>query len=225
MKVKIIISCWPSFLKCSTQGMRASLEILGGSRILEVLDKHGEYNIPGYGFRNGDIDFVVYPSSHCYLSTSKNNGINSFSGSIKKQQNITDCDFILLMDADHSFLPEQINKLLKNDLPIVGGAYKYRHSCLSECYVAGDMRENGELKDRLHISSTGLNKVHWVGGGFVLVKVEVFNKLEFPWFRGGVVDMGDTANELGEDIGFCLQAMKANIPVYCDCDCRVGHSR
>ena len=51
----------------------------------------------------------------------------------------------------------------------------------------------------------------------------VFGKLEFPWFRRGVIDCGDEAEEMGEDIGFCLQCAKADIPIYVDCDNVVGH--
>jgi GT2 family glycosyltransferase len=180
--------------------------------------------IPCYGFEHNDVRFIIVPSSHCYLSTSKNRGVNSFSGCENKIQKITDCESVIFVDADHSFNPKNIDRLVASPYDIVGAAYWYRQGP-TDCLVAGTMRDDGYLTTRLLSTVVGLHRVDWVGGGFVAVKSTVFERLEYPWFRRGVIDNGNEAVELGEDIGFCLQAKRAGIQVWVDCDNVIGHGR
>jgi hypothetical protein len=223
--VKIIISCWPTFAQSATEGLRESLRVFAGTRCLEVLDTHdGMGKVPCYGFEHKDVRFIIVPSSHCYLSTSKNQGVNNFSGCERKTQPITDCEAVIFVDSDHSFTPENIEALVNSPYDITGAAYRYRQGP-TDCFVAGTMRDDGYLTARLLAIETGVHRVDWVGGGFIAVKSTVFEQLEYPWFRRGVIDNGATAVELGEDIGFCLQAKRAGIPVWVDCDCQVGHGQ
>lgn len=223
--VKIIISCWPTFQRSATQGMRESLRAFAGDRCLEVLDTHdGMGKVPCYQFERNDFCFIIVPSSHCYLSISKNQGVNSFNGCELKKQEIADCEGVLFMDADHSFVWADIARLLLGLFPVVGAAYHYRSGpWKGERFVAGTMADNGFITNRVLVSARGIHEVDWVGGGFLYVSSWVFGEIEYPWFRRGVIDIGSWALELGEDIGFCLQCNKAGIVIGLDCICQVGH--
>lgn len=57
------------------------------------------------------------------------------------------------------------------------------------------------------------------GMGAMLVKIEVFEKLEDPWFKVvyGPTDIGDRlAYRMTQDLYFCWQLFKKDIPVYVD---------
>jgi hypothetical protein len=75
----------------------------------------------------------------------------------------------------------------------------------------------GFIYSYVDATQTGVIKVDWVGGGFVLVRADTFSKIEYPWFHCAVLEDGDYASEMGEDIGFCLKCHKAGIPIYMHC--------
>jgi len=228
--IRIIVTCYPGFATGITEGLRQSLiRFAGTDKIIDELSLSTETKYRGYTVLRGEYRYLIYPSSHCFVSTARNNGVNIWNGSKKKHQEIADCQGIVFMDHDHSFEPEQIDRLVSCGKEIVSAAYPYRTTDvpLASCYVAGDFddRMNGMLCTRIHNSAGGMQLCGWSGGGFMYAIASVFGRLEYPWFRRGVIDNGDEADELGEDIGFCLQAQRAGIPVYCDCDNVVGHGQ
>jgi hypothetical protein len=226
--VKIIIACYPDFTAGTTWAPRASLRRMGGDRLLEVMHSNTATERHGYGFDCGDIRYIVYPSSHCYLSMARNNAIQTWSGSRKKYQIIDDCDGVLCIDADHSWEPEQVERLVLAGKPIIAAAYRLRTDKPPECdcYEAGyfDLA-TGAMGSRVHKSEVGIRRVDWIGGGFVYIRTAALAQMEYPWFRRGVFDCGDEALEMGEDVGLCKQAQKIGIPVFVDCDNVVGHGR
>lgn len=52
------------------------------------------------------------------------------------------------------------------------------------------------------------------GGGFVLVKREVFDKIEFPWFGANTLGDRKAWKFQGEDFWFAARCFEAKIPVY-----------
>lgn len=82
-------------------------------------------------------------------------------------------------------------------------------------YTAADMRElldSGQKKVRIH------------GGGMgcAMIRTEILNKLEFPWFDW--VNYADAKQEmLSEDLFFCERCKQANVPVYTDVRVNCGH--
>jgi hypothetical protein len=224
MIIKIIISCWPSFVNGTSKALRDSIERIFGGRALNVLDASVErIKIAGFGAEiNGNL-YKIFPSMTCSLARSKNDGIQTFSGSRKVTQKINDCDKVILIDHDHGFTLDTLERLATAPYDVIGAAYPYRYY-YDDCYVAGDFHDNGILKSRLLKTAKGIQKVDWIGGGFVCVNAGVFEQIEYPWFRYSVAyHDGDEATELGSDISFCLQLKKAGIPVYCDCDTIVTH--
>jgi hypothetical protein len=70
--------------------------------------------------------------------------------------------------------------------------------------------------------ATGFKKVDVCGMTGVLIKREVFEKLEQPWFKM-CYDKNSTSIEMGEDYYFCNKATEAGYEVWADFDLRQQH--
>ena len=198
--IKLIVPCFCSLEYASQKCFRESLANL------EKTDK-------------GDYDIRVIPKIDPYISMARNNGV---SDSPLKHQTITDCDYCLFIDADTGFTFGNIVSLIAENKPVIGGAVPYRKECdgLTRYYCGGNFIDDhpGFIGSFVDQKQTGIVKVDWAGGNFLLVRADVFSKIEYPWFNFGVLDNGDCAHEYGEDIGFCMKCYHAGIPIYLHCD-------
>jgi hypothetical protein len=70
---------------------------------------------------------------------------------------------------------------------------------------------------------TGIRQVDVVGGGCMLIKRGVFDKVKFPWFRWpeGIVNGAHVLKS--DDLDFCERASAAGINVWANGDVRCGH--
>ena len=66
----------------------------------------------------------------------------------------------------------------------------------------------------------GLTEVTATGTGCILIKTEVFTRIDPPWFEFTINEQGDT---VGEDIGFCYKAGDVGIKVHVDCSIETEH--
>ena len=96
-----------------------------------------------------------------------------------------------------------------------------------------DFKTNGGVMN--HEMVDGIQKrrkpftVDYTGFGWVLIKNGVFehNEMKYPWFapQMQVFDSGEVQDMCGEDVSFCLDAIKAGFEIWCDPTCRVGHEK
>ena len=153
-------------------------------------------------------------------------------GATTVKQTLTDkFTHYLFVDADIGWWPEDILGLLRRRKDIISAAYVARS--VPDCYQAGKWEHTiGNPGALVSTTSTGLNKVHWVGAGFLLVTRRALERMDYPWFRHWLVSIDEEvgnglvrrhAVESNEDCGFCVNATKAGIPIYLDCDQRVKH--
>lgn len=123
-------------------------------------------------------------------------------------------DAILWIDSDMRFPKDSLEILLSRKLPIVGvNATTRRFPCVP---TALDIDE--ETNDLVKVTSkdkTGLEEVMGVGFGMVLIRKEVFQKAQKPWFWFQQTDKGGT---IGEDIYFCAKAFDAGYKTVVDHD-------
>lgn len=142
---------------------------------------------------------------------------------VKKQKDFGDFDYFLFVDSDIEFHLKNALALLAHKKDAISAAYIRRDR--PHFLQAGMWDENfpGNIKDHFKTDSTGLHKVDYVGAGFLLVKAEVFAKIEYPWFRRALIEKEDCQAETGEDYGFCLQLKKAGIDIWVDFDTKVNH--
>jgi len=127
---------------------------------------------------------------------------------------------ILFLDDDMAFKPDTLYKLLEHDKDIVSGLYlarKYPHQPMVFESAAKDGRCFAYY---LNGAKERLVKVVAAGAGCLLVKTEVFKKVERPWFRLGELE----SDQWCDDIGFFKRVREAGITdIYCDMDVKVGH--
>jgi GT2 family glycosyltransferase len=132
-------------------------------------------------------------------------------------------DYLLMLDDDHiigindtnwDFL-QRLIKHLENDPKkgIVGGLYYQRGG---DTYPVCMQEHEGGYFFIHHSEITGkLQKMSVVGGGCMLLRMSMFDKLEEPWFG--------PEYEYGTDIQICRQAEKAGFEVWIDTSVEIGH--
>lgn len=172
-----------------------------------------------------ELDIKLIQGSN--LPRNRNAAINS-EISKEKHQKLEKFDYMLFLDSDIGFKPEDIENLVNRELPIVSAAYRKREALEYMC--AGNWANHpGVVKDEKCIpwKAEGLKTVDWVGAGILLLKREVLETMEYPWFRGDTIEYeenGKVCSALtSDDIGFCLNAKRADYDIHVDCDCKVDH--
>ena len=135
-------------------------------------------------------------------------------------------DYLLLMDADTTNCPSDIiERFIAWDKDVVS-AYSYnRHFP----YMANVFKLQNEteslydLKPERHSGPNGgaltvgqgLQKVDMVSTQMLLIKTEVFSKVEFPWFS--------YEKNILPDAFFCQKCRDAGVEVWCDTDYVAEH--
>jgi hypothetical protein len=139
-------------------------------------------------------------------------------------------DYIFLWEADMNIPPETLQYLIEDDKDVVSGlyfqkvypnmpvAYNYMNHPVSKyvmsCYYYYD---DGNPKK-------GLRPVDVVGAGCVLIKADVFKKIEPPYFKFLKEDPGALdGNSISADNFFCRKLKDADIKVYLDTRIVCGH--
>ena len=123
----------------------------------------------------------------------------------------TDCTHILWLDSDMSFPSNTLNALLSHDKDIIACNYSTRvppHRPVA-------FRSKNDLDSRVY-TGTGIQKIWAIGLGCMLVKREVFETLEKPYFKISWDDQHDSL--MGEDIYFCTRANEAGYEIWLEND-------
>lgn len=116
---------------------------------------------------------------------------------------------VLMIDSDMRFPPDTLERLLAHDVDIVGANYVAR----------GGQENTARYSDGSYVPSTdrtGLEPVHVVGCGVVLIAARVFRALDPPWFPTPWDE--ESEQHVSEDVWFCAQARKAGFQPYVDHD-------
>lgn len=123
-------------------------------------------------------------------------------------------DHLLWLDSDMRFPKETIGHLILRDKPIVAANYATRRMPVKP--VA--MRDARGQIERVYTGpeSEGLEAVDYVGMGVMMVKREVFEKVEQPWFAIPYSTVGN--HYIGEDVFFCRKAKEAGYETLVDHD-------
>ena len=138
------------------------------------------------------------------------------------------CDAVLFIDADMTFEPDALERIVSHDKPIVGGFCRKRRKPFGSVLY----RYVEELDQFTLIEAPegdGLIEVDATGGAFLYVKMEVFDELERqgkPWFINKEIYEEDCIRDedfMGEDLYFFRQILETDYPVYVDLGLKVGH--
>lgn len=119
-------------------------------------------------------------------------------------------EWIWFIDDDHAFQPNILVSLLNDNVDIVTPLCLRRVQpflpvgCVDGGFM--DLRETPEK---------GLVEVEHAGSSGMLIRREVIETVEPPWFELG--------NGISEDVNFCRKAKKAGFKVHVDVGAKLGH--
>jgi len=134
-----------------------------------------------------------------------------------------DYDYIMWIDSDQVFEPNDFFKLLEHDKDIVSGLYlrKPRSDNLNDIPIEfACFNEDGKKLYTNEVNGE-LIKVWSNGMGWMLIKKGVFEKIEYPWFGPIIEGLGFH----GEDVSFQLRARDSGFESYVDTSIVVGHEK
>ena len=135
-------------------------------------------------------------------------------------------DFYLSTDDDMAFTPQAVERLIALNLDIVGASYMTRSGPDAHLVVACPLDKRNK-DDWFKVWDRGLQEARWIGGGCMLIRKNVFESMQYPWWRNNTifeeiegVQYGDIQTE---DLSFCEDARKAGFRVFIDLDNRIAH--
>ncbi len=124
-----------------------------------------------------------------------------------------------ILFIDHDVLPRRstLQKLLDYDKDIVAGVYPMvQQGKLSWC-LSREEPYKGLEYDKL---PDNLFKTKFVGCGMMLVKTEVFDKLEWPYWKK---EFAPGVFKTGDDVYFCKKARDAGYDIWVDPKLKCHH--
>jgi len=188
-------------IACSTQG---TLKTKTALSIIETIRL------------NKSIDFLPIFRFGGYIAENK-------AKEVEVAQNCL-CSHIFFVDHDMKFDPNVVTKLLSYDKYIIGAMYNYRYLPIEP--MVKFLKEDGDWTAKIEEAKIDKipNKIFEVGatgGGMLLVKMSVFDKLKKPYFK--MEQDGEGNRVVTEDSGFYLQAQKLGIKVWCDPSLGIKH--
>jgi len=184
---------------------------------------------------NNNINPILsnHYDSNVYYARQKCLGPDSTRGSNQKPYNgKVKYDYLMWIDSDMYFSPQQLEGLLDMNKDIASGLYRMQDGkkfATVEKYNTKEYQENGEftfLNDKLLEDKPDIFPVEYTGFGWVLIKYGVIEKMDYPWFRPEWMKMGENIEEFtSEDVGFCINAIKKGFKIYVNKNIIIGHEK
>jgi GT2 family glycosyltransferase len=144
-------------------------------------------------------------------------------------------DYIMWIDSDVVFTPDQLFKLIDADKEIVSGVYMMQdntHFATVETWDNEFFKANGYfpfLTPEILATKTEPFVVDYTGFGWILMKKGVFESLEYPWFqpiwKEYEIDGKTIRDFTMEDVAFCHMIKEKGYDVYIEPTVRVGHEK
>jgi hypothetical protein len=165
----------------------------------------------GYTIGSSDNKVVIYSSSGTLLSSQRQD--------LARDAVEAGCTHTLWLDSDMRFPKDTILHLLERDQDIICANYAKRRFPTEPIAVKKNVPgEDAEKINRVYTEddSTGLVEVDYCGMGVMLVKAEVYKKMEYPWFAIPWVPAAE--DYIGEDVWFCRRAYENGFKTMVDQD-------
>lgn len=136
-----------------------------------------------------------------------------------------DYDFMMWIDSDSVYRPEDFFRLLELDADIASGAVPID---LEPGRVAAgkiDVQTGETAYLQLGRLPREPMEVEWAGFAFLLVKRGVFEALSYPWFDSQYFEVGEQIVDPGEDIRWCLRVREKGFKILLHPSVRIGHEK
>lgn len=145
-------------------------------------------------------------------------------------------DYQLWIDSDIVFNIESFYRLVLMNKDIAAGWYctEDGHTTSVAHWLDEEaFRSNRGVMNHENLESISKRRkpftVDYTGFGWVLIKHGVFEhpEIKYPWFAPQLqsFESGEVQDMCGEDVSFCLDAIKAGFEIWCDPLIRVGHEK
>lgn len=122
---------------------------------------------------------------------------------------------LFFLDADIVPPADTLTRLLATGKPIVSGLYRKR---------LPPYEPMAFLKNKpIPIKGPRLRKADVVGAGCLLIRREVFERIESPWFTSEWSASGGEKGHLAEDFSFCKKARGTGFEIFVDTSVRPLH--
>ncbi len=123
-------------------------------------------------------------------------------------------DTLVMLDNDHDHPHDVIERLVENDVQIVGALAFRRGEPYDPCFFIRS--EDGAAYHAAAEYEKGLYKCDAVGHAAIAIKRSAMDRMaeSFPFWRYEYQD--GTLHMPSEDMYFCKLAQRHNIPIYCD---------
>ena len=172
-----------------------------------------------------DFQIVEVGGTHCVRGRNISSMERPVDGYSPVRQKLS-YDYYLSMDDDMGFIPETIERLIATDKDVIGASYMNRDGDASVIVAMPLNAKNKE--DKFKVWEHGLKECLWTGGGCILIKKQVFEALDYPWWRNNIAQIKDEngilfSELMTEDVSFCEDARKMNYKIWVDLDNRVAH--
>jgi len=135
---------------------------------------------------------------------------------------------LLFVDSDMVPTPDCLLKLIECSTDIAAGMFTTRSlppEPVGKRLVDGELQQiplSEWPQDPEALEASTTMDVDATGMAFTLVRREVFEKMDDPWFSWDVIP-GQSPWEYGEDVSFCLKARKLGFDIKVRLDALVGH--
>lgn len=127
------------------------------------------------------------------------------------------CDYIVFIDADMRFPRDTIMRLLQHKKEIIGVNATTRSEPVIPTAKMLHIEEDGSCTWQPIYSNSlnGISKADGIGCGVMMIKADVFKRIQEPYFY---FEQLPDNKILGEDIYFCVKAKDAGVDTWVDHD-------
>ena len=128
------------------------------------------------------------------------------------------CSHLLMLDTDQIYPTDTLKKLMSHGKDVCGVRVHRRWMPFDPIFLRGDIGTYQSVPDD-EMYSGDLIQVDATGTGCLLFDMDVFLKVNQPWFEFTMKD----GKPVGEDILFCSKARKEGVNIFIDTSIEVGH--
>jgi hypothetical protein len=183
---------------------------------MEVATGFDVCSMTAYTLKNTKHDLNFYTAMGTLIFDQRNSIVET---AIKDR-----CDYVMFIDGDMRFPKDALVRLLKHNKDIVGVNATTRSEPVKPTAKNFKIEEDGKVNWYPIYSKgkKGIEIADGIGCGVVLVKIDVFKKMEMPYYFFETLQKKAV---LGEDIYFCIKAKDAGFDTWVDHDLsmEIGH--
>lgn len=127
------------------------------------------------------------------------------------------CDYLFFIDSDVLIGENQLEKLISYNKDAITGVY---HQRSFPYYALPRNRVSKSLYCPIEIDIKDENidivEIDGSGMGCFLIKMDIFDKIPYPWFEFKYHQKDEKWGQISEDLYFCEKLKDIGIKIYCD---------